>query len=56
MQLLAGHPYLIQQALYNLARKTQTLAQLMQTSVTDAGIYCHLKFKIQNFTQKAGNF
>jgi AAA-like domain len=39
MQLLAGHPYLIQQALYHLARQDLTLEQLMQTAATDAGIY-----------------
>ncbi|OKH26821.1 hypothetical protein NIES593_01905 [Hydrococcus rivularis NIES-593] len=39
MQLLAGHPYLVQQALYHLARRDLTLEQLMQTAATDAGIY-----------------
>jgi AAA-like domain len=39
MQLVAGHPYLIQQALYHLARQDLTLEQLMQTAATDAGIY-----------------
>jgi AAA-like domain len=39
MQLVAGHPYLVQQALYHLARRDLTLAQLVQTAATDAGIY-----------------
>jgi hypothetical protein len=39
MQFVAGHPYLVQQALYHLARQDLTLEQLMQTAVTDAGIY-----------------
>lgn len=39
MRLLAGHPYLVQQALYHLARRDLTLEQLMQTAATDAGIY-----------------
>ncbi|KAF3883845.1 MULTISPECIES: AAA-like domain-containing protein [Nostocales] len=41
MQLVAGHPYLVQQALYHLARKDLTLKQLMQTAATNAGIYCN---------------
>jgi AAA-like domain len=39
MQLVAGHPYLVQQALYHLARRDLTWAQLVQTAATDAGIY-----------------
>jgi AAA-like domain len=41
MQLVAGHPYLVQQALYHLARQDLTLKQLVQTAATDAGIYCN---------------
>jgi hypothetical protein len=41
MQLVAGHPYLVQQALYYLARQELTLDQLVQTAATDAGIYRH---------------
>ncbi|NJL60712.1 MAG: hypothetical protein HC903_01375 [Methylacidiphilales bacterium] len=41
MQLLSGHPYLIQQALYHLASGNLTLQQLITTAATDAGIYCH---------------
>ncbi|HAZ46495.1 MAG TPA: hypothetical protein DDW76_13080 [Cyanobacteria bacterium UBA11369] len=39
MQLVAGHPYLVQQALYHLAQQDLTLSQLVQTAATDAGIY-----------------
>lgn len=39
MSLIAGHPYLIQQAFYHLARPDLTLNQLLQTAATDAGIY-----------------
>ncbi len=39
MQLVDGHPYLVQQALYHLAQQDLTLKQLIQTAATDAGIY-----------------
>lgn len=39
MQLIDGHPYLVQQALYHLAHQDLTLQQLIQTAATDAGIY-----------------
>ncbi|NJM74138.1 MAG: hypothetical protein HC862_30925 [Scytonema sp. RU_4_4] len=39
MQLVDGHPYLVQQAMYHLAQQDLTLKQLVQTAVTDAGIY-----------------
>lgn len=39
MQLVAGHPFLVQQALYHLARQDMTLNQLIETAATDAGIY-----------------
>lgn len=39
MDLIGGHPYLIQQALYYLAQHHFTLDQLLQTAPTDAGIY-----------------
>ncbi|MBW4677318.1 MAG: AAA-like domain-containing protein [Desmonostoc geniculatum HA4340-LM1] len=39
MQLVDGHPYLIQQALYHLAQQDLSLKQLIQTAATDAGIY-----------------
>jgi hypothetical protein len=39
MQLVGGHPFLIQQALYHLSRQDLTFNQLVQTAATDAGIY-----------------
>jgi hypothetical protein len=39
MQLVSGHPYLLRQAFYYLARQEITLPQLLQTAATDAGIY-----------------
>ncbi|NJR26374.1 MAG: hypothetical protein HC786_31890 [Richelia sp. CSU_2_1] len=52
MQLLAGHPYLVQQALYHLAQQDSTLTQLVQTAATDAGIYCnHLHRHLRNLQE-----
>ena len=39
MELVAGHPYLVQQALYHLAQ-TANFTQFRQTAATDEGIYC----------------
>ncbi|MBF2008344.1 MAG: AAA-like domain-containing protein [Chlorogloeopsis fritschii C42_A2020_084] len=39
MELVSGHPYLVQQALYHLAQRDISLNQLVQTAPTDAGIY-----------------
>lgn len=39
MHLVAGHPALVQQALFHLAKGDLTLTQLIQTAPTDAGIY-----------------
>ncbi|MBW4617972.1 MAG: AAA-like domain-containing protein [Cyanosarcina radialis HA8281-LM2] len=41
MQLVAGHPYLIQRAFYYLVRQELTWEQLWQTATTDAGIYAN---------------
>ncbi|NMG07176.1 AAA-like domain-containing protein [Brasilonema sp. UFV-L1] len=52
MQLIAGHPYLVQQALYHLARHDLTLNQLMQMAATDAGIYRnHLHRHLRNLQE-----
>ncbi|MGH8000474.1 MAG: AAA-like domain-containing protein [Brasilonema sp.] len=52
MQLIAGHPYLVQQALYHLARHDLTLNQLMQMAATDAGIYSnHLHRHLRNLQE-----
>jgi AraC-like DNA-binding protein len=39
MQLVGGHPYLLRQAFYHLAKQELTLAQLLETAATNAGIY-----------------
>jgi hypothetical protein len=39
IQLVDGHPYLVQQALYHLGQQDLNFKQLVQTAVTDAGIY-----------------
>jgi DNA-directed RNA polymerase specialized sigma24 family protein len=39
MNLIGGHPYLIQQAFYHLARQGLTIDELLKTAATDAGIY-----------------
>ncbi|MEM8778447.1 MAG: AAA-like domain-containing protein [Cyanobacteria bacterium P01_G01_bin.49] len=41
MNLIAGHPYLVQQAFYYLATQTLTLEELIKTGATDASIYHH---------------
>ena len=38
MRLVAGHPFLVQQALYHLAQQDLDLNQLIQSAATDAGI------------------
>ena len=39
MSLLAGHPYLVQQALFRLSQGLD-FRELIETATTDAGIYC----------------
>jgi AAA-like domain len=52
MQLVAGHPYLVQQALYHLAHQNLTLKQLIETAATDAGIYYnHLHRHLRNLQE-----
>ncbi|WP_107669164.1 AAA-like domain-containing protein [Cyanothece sp. BG0011] len=41
MDFIAGHPYLVQQALYHLATQNLTLEELIETGATDASIYHH---------------
>jgi hypothetical protein len=49
MQLVAGHPFLVQQALYHLAQQDLTLNQLIQSATTDAGLYRnHLHRHLKN--------
>jgi serine/threonine-protein kinase len=43
-QLVGGHPYLVQKALYHLRRQDVTLEELAETAGTEAGIYSdHLR-------------
>ncbi|RAM49255.1 MAG: hypothetical protein C6Y22_23170 [Hapalosiphonaceae cyanobacterium JJU2] len=52
MQLVAGHPYLVQQAFYHLAQHDLTLNQLVQMAATDAGIYSnHLHRHLRNLQE-----
>jgi hypothetical protein len=52
MQLVAGHPYLLQQAFYYLVRRELTLEQLLQTATTDTGIYAnHLHRHLKNLQE-----
>ncbi len=39
MALVGGHPYLVRLGLYHIAQEQITLEQLLQTSVTEAGLY-----------------
>jgi hypothetical protein len=39
MELIAGHPYLVQQAFYHLVKGDLTFSGLLETATTDAGIY-----------------
>ena len=41
MDLVKGHPALVQIALYHLSREEVTLAQLLETAPTATGIYSH---------------
>ncbi|NJK53064.1 MAG: hypothetical protein HC936_10045 [Leptolyngbyaceae cyanobacterium SU_3_3] len=52
MQLVAGHPFLVQQALYHLAQQDLALNQLIQSATTDAGIYRnHLHRHLKNLQE-----
>lgn len=52
MAVVGGHPYLIRLALYHVAQQDLTLAQLLQASPTDAGIYGeHLRRHLWNLQQ-----
>ncbi|GAB4147831.1 MAG: hypothetical protein Fur0046_26190 [Cyanobacteria bacterium J069] len=39
MELVGGHPYLVHQAVYHLARQELSLDEFWQTAPTDSGIY-----------------
>ncbi len=49
MALIAGHPYLTQQALYSLRKQELTFEELLITAATDSGIYAnHLHRHLAN--------
>jgi hypothetical protein len=52
--MVGGHPYLIRLALYHLAHQDITLAQLLQSASTHAGVYSdHLRRCLGNVKQQA---
>jgi hypothetical protein len=52
--MVGGHPYLIRLALYHLAHQDITLAQLLQSAPTHAGVYSdHLRRCLGNVKQQA---
>ncbi|MGB7445208.1 MAG: AAA-like domain-containing protein [Coleofasciculaceae cyanobacterium] len=54
MYLLAGHPYLVRQALYHVAREQTSWEELVRIAATDAGIYRqHLYKHLGNLQQQA---
>ncbi len=60
MQLVSGHPYLVQQALYHLVQNGLSLKRLVETAATDSGIYSnhlhrHLR-ALQNYPQLAAAY
>lgn len=52
IRLIAGHPYLTQQALYHLASQSLTLNQFLETAATDEGIYHHHLHRILQSLQE----
>lgn len=54
MAIVGGHPYLVRLALYHLAQHQLTLANLIETAPTEAGIYGdHLRRHLWNLKQHA---
>jgi serine/threonine protein kinase len=52
MALVGGHPYLVRQALYQIARGRITLEQLLQIAQTEVGIYGdHLRRHLANLEE-----
>jgi hypothetical protein len=54
MKMVGGHPYLVQQALFNLkTRPNMTLEQLLKDAPTEAGIYRnHLRQQLLSLEQR----
>jgi hypothetical protein len=52
MEMVGGHPHLIQLAIYSLTRQDVTFEQLLQTAYTESGIYSdHLRGHLWNLQQ-----
>lgn len=52
MHIVGGHPYLVRLAFYHLAQQQLTLAELLATAPTEAGIYGdHLRRHLWNLQQ-----
>jgi hypothetical protein len=52
MEMVGGHPHLIQLAIYSLTRQNVTFEQLLQTAPTESGIYSdHLRGHLWNLQQ-----
>ncbi|MDY6785616.1 MAG: AAA-like domain-containing protein [Cyanobacteriota bacterium] len=60
MRVVGGHPYLVRLALYHIAGQELTLAELVETAATEAGIYGdHLRWhlwKLQKYPELAEAF
>jgi hypothetical protein len=54
LEMVSGHPYLVQQALYQLRCQGVTLEQLLQDAPTEAGIYSnHLRRHWENLQKNS---
>lgn len=54
MRMVGGHPYLVQIALYHIARGVMTLEQLLQVAPTEKGPYAdHLSHYLHNLLEHA---
>jgi hypothetical protein len=52
LEMVGGHPHLIQLAIYSLTREDITFEQLLQTAATESGIYSnHLRGQLWNLQQ-----
>ncbi|MEK8019171.1 MAG: AAA-like domain-containing protein [Candidatus Parabeggiatoa sp.] len=56
MKMVGGHPYLVQAALYQIARERTTLKQLLQLAPTEEGLYyAHLRRHSLNMKEDSDN-
>ncbi len=52
LEMVGGHPYLVQRAIYYLTRQEITFEQLLQTAYTESGIYSdHLRGHLWNLRE-----